>query len=70
MATGIARIFRVTTAALPAGYAYTWKDDENQPDEDNVVAGRTLAQAYSEVGALLQALPGQIKSVQITGTSL
>jgi hypothetical protein len=62
MANGRAQIFKCTTGGP---YAYTWKDDMGQSDEDAVVVGKTLAQAYSEIGALAQEMAGTIKSVVI-----
>lgn len=62
MATGIAIILKTTTNGP---FAYTWKDDQNQKDVDIVVTGKTLTQAYNEVGALAAAMPGAIQHIRI-----
>ena len=66
MAIGQASIFKTTTNGP---YAYTWKDDITQEDVDTVVVGKTLAQAYNEIGALAQAMAGTIKRVNIATIS-
>lgn len=67
MSVGIAQIFKTTTNGP---FAYTWKDDAGQDDLDTVVTGKTLAQAYNEVGALAQAMPGTIQNAKIVVTSV
>lgn len=66
MATGMARIFKTATGGP---YAYTWVDEAGQLDLDAVVTGKTLAQAYSEIGTLAQAMVGTIRSVDINVVS-
>ena len=63
MAIGQAQIFKTTTNGP---YAYTWKDDNDQPDLDTVVTGKTLAQAYNEIGTLALAMAGTVQSATIT----
>lgn len=58
-------LFRVTGTAPPSNYAYTWKDDATQRDVDSVVTGKTIAQAYNEIGTLALALGGTMESVSI-----
>ena len=67
MPTGVANIFKTTTNGP---YAYTWKDDHEQEDLDTVVTGKTLSQAYNEIGALAAAMPGTIQNARITVTSV
>ena len=66
MPTGIANIFKTTTNGP---YAYTWKDDQDQQDLDTVVTGKTLTQAYNEIGTLAAAMPGAIQNARIIVTS-
>lgn len=66
MATGVAQIFKTTTNGP---YAYTWKDDATQEDLDTVVTGKTLTQAYNEVGTLAAAMAGTIQNAKIVITS-
>ena len=62
MATGVGVILKTT---LNGPYAYTWKDDANQKDVDTVVTGKTLAQAYNEVGTLAAAMAGTVTHIRI-----
>jgi hypothetical protein len=59
----------IVKTAANGPYAYTWKDDLAQEDVDTVVTGKTLAAAYNEIGALAQAMAGQIKRIEITVVS-
>lgn len=63
---GRARIFRVSGSN---NYAYTWKASTVGANEDSIVTGKTLGQAFNEVGALGLALTGSILVVEITPTS-
>ena len=63
MAIGIGEIFKTT---INGPYAYTWKDDQAQEDLDTVVTGKTLAQAYNEIGTLAGNMAGQVQSARIT----
>jgi hypothetical protein len=67
MPQGVAVIFKTTTNGP---YAYTWKDDAEQQDLDTVVTGKTLTQAYNEIGTLAAAMPGTIQNARIVVTSV
>ncbi len=68
MAQGTAVIFHVSSTN---DYAYEWRTDANAAGEvATVVTGKTKAQAYSEVGTLLVALPGTLQRVTINGSSV
>lgn len=62
MASGRGIITRSTTNGP---FTYSWVDDTAQEDFDTVVVSRTIVQAYNEVGALAQAMPGTIKRITI-----
>lgn len=66
MATGRGVIMRVQSSG---NYAYTWVDDTGQLDVDNVVTGKTLSQAYNEIGALALAMGGTVRNAEIVVTS-
>ena len=68
MAQGTAVIYHVSSSN---DYAYEWRTDANAPGEiATIVTGKTKAQAYSEVGTLLVALPGTLARVTISGSSV
>ena len=66
MPIGTGIIYKTTTNGP---YAYTWRDDNEQLDLDTVVTGKTLTQAYNEIGTLAGAMPGTIQNARITVTS-
>lgn len=66
MAAGIGIIFKTATNGP---YAHTWKDDIAQEDVDTVVTGKTLGQAYNEIGALALAMSGSVVNARIQVTT-
>lgn len=46
-------------------YSYAWKADISQQEPTSVLTGKTKVQAYNEVLALLNALTGQLKQVNM-----
>jgi len=66
MATGRGIIMKTTTNGP---YAYTWTEDITHPELETVVTGKTLAQASSELGTLVNGMAGQVKKVTILSDS-
>ena len=66
MPIGVGVIYKT---AVNGPYSYLWKDDASQEDQDTVVTGKTLTQAYNEIGALAAAMPGTIRNAHITVNS-
>jgi len=68
MPSGNAVVFHVSSSN---DYAYTWRTDANPPGEfTSVVTGKTKQQAFTEVAQLLNALPGALVKVNISGESV
>lgn len=67
MAIGVGEITKVTTNGP---YFYTWKADNTQTNDDTVVTGKTVSQAYSDISSLIAAMPGTVQSVRIIANSV
>ena len=66
MPTAEAHVFHVTGTN---DYGYTWKADINQADITTMVTGKTKAQAWTDIGTLVNGMPGVVREATITATS-